>query len=72
MPYLTRDVEPLAYSPGEAAKALGMSRSGVYRLLEDGHLTARKSPGGGRTFILRAELERFLAECPTFGADADA
>lgn len=53
---------PLAYSPNEAAKAIGHSRTRVYELIASGQLRAKKD--GRRTVILHAELERYLAELP--------
>lgn len=54
----------LAYSVAGAARALGISRRQVYRLLRDGALRAVKS--GNRTLIPRRELVRYLRTCPAY------
>ena len=55
-------MERLAYSPAEAAEVIGISRAGVYNELAAGRLRARKL--GGRTLILAAELEDYVAALP--------
>jgi len=59
-----RNEEPktMAYSPEEAAKVIGLSKAGIYRLLRAGKLRCRKA--GHRTLILASELERYLNELP--------
>jgi excisionase family DNA binding protein len=53
-------VERLAYSPAEAAKVLGLSRSRLYQLLRDG--TIPSSHLGKRRFIRRQVLIDLLTE----------
>jgi excisionase family DNA binding protein len=53
-------VKRLAYSPEEAAEALGISRHLVYDLLRTGQLRSRKA--GNRRLIGLRQLEAFLAE----------
>jgi excisionase family DNA binding protein len=48
----------LAYSPSEAARVLGISRSKLYELITSGHVQVIKL--GSRTLILHSELARFL------------
>lgn len=52
-------VQPMAYSPADAAKAIGVSRSVIFGLLKLGHLPRRKI--GRRTLILRADLDQYVA-----------
>jgi excisionase family DNA binding protein len=54
------NVERLAYSPEEAAEALGISRHLVYDLLRTGQLRSRKA--GNRRLIGLRQIEAFLAE----------
>lgn len=49
---------PLAYSTKDAAAALGISRSGIYRLASRGLLTFKKI--SGRTVILREDMAQLL------------
>lgn len=58
----TSTVTKLAVGIPEAAKMIGLSRSGVYRLFDDGKLVARKS--GKRTLILVEDLETYLKSLP--------
>ena len=51
-------VERLAYSPAEAAEALGVTRQHIYHLIERGAIRAVKLGRSAR--IPRAELERLL------------
>lgn len=51
-----------AFSIPEAAKAAGISRTMLYRLIGDGSLHARKI--GRRTVILAADLAQFLNSLP--------
>lgn len=55
-------VDRLAYSPAEAAAAIGVSRATIYNLLHRGELTARKV--GRATRIARSELERYAGHTP--------
>ncbi len=52
-------VERLAYSPEEAAEALGISRHLIYDLLRTGQLRSRKA--GNRRLIGLQQIEAFLA-----------
>ncbi len=52
-------VERLAYSPEEAAEALGVSRHLVYNLLRTGQLRSRKA--GNRRLIGLSQIQAFLA-----------
>lgn len=52
------------YAPAEAAEFIGLSRSNVYRLMQEGTLKARKF--GSRTIILREDLTAFLSGLPPF------
>jgi 7-cyano-7-deazaguanine synthase len=56
----------LLLSVKEAAAALGISKSGVYRLLEAGELTRLKV--GSRTLFEQRELERYIATQRAAGA----
>jgi excisionase family DNA binding protein len=53
-------IERLAYRPGEAAVAIGISRRRIYDLMDDGSIPYRQV--GGVRLISRATLEDFLAE----------
>ena len=63
-------LEQLAYSPLEAAKASGQSRSKIFKDIREEKLRAVKS--GTRTLILRADLETYLREMPPVKAASDA
>ena len=52
----------IALTIQDAARLIGTSRSGIYRLANEGTLTPRKL--GGRTVILRADLDRLVADLP--------
>ena len=65
---LTEDPVRLAYSPSEAAAALGVSRATVYKLLEDG--TIPSCSIGRRRLIRREALEQFLVDLEGGGANA--
>lgn len=53
----------LAYSIPQAAAASAISRTQLYRIVRRGDLALRKS--GKRSFILAADLKRFLESLPT-------
>lgn len=55
-------ISPLCLSLTDAATTLGLSKSRLYELLGEGVLAARKI--GGKTVILTAELQRYVAELP--------
>lgn len=59
----TRSDLKIALTISEAAKATGISRSHIHKLLTEGSLTRRKV--GKRTLILREDLEAFLRSRPT-------
>lgn len=48
----------IAYRPLEAAEAVGVSRTEIYRWLRSGRLSARKH--GRSVLILREDLEKFV------------
>lgn len=52
----------LAYGIIDAARALGIGRSSIYRLIAGGQLEARAL--GGRTVIPAASLHAFVASLP--------
>ncbi len=52
----------LAYSPAEAAQALGIGRSTIFDLMKNGQL--RRVKIGAKTVIPRSSLEALLAESP--------
>jgi excisionase family DNA binding protein len=49
---------PIAYRIPDAAKLTGTSRSTIYRLIADKHITPCKVRG--RVLILREDLEAFM------------
>jgi excisionase family DNA binding protein len=49
---------PLMVPLTEAANAIGISRSSLYRLLDSGEIRTRQV--GGRRFITKTELRRFV------------
>jgi excisionase family DNA binding protein len=67
-PAISQDVAtivPLAYTPDDAARASGRSRTRIFKAIRDRELTARKD--GRATLIERAELARWLSGLPTIG-----
>jgi excisionase family DNA binding protein len=50
----------LAYSPGESAQALGVSRSTIYSMMRAG--TLRTVRAGARRLVPAAELNRLLGD----------
>ena len=52
----------LAVGVSEGAKMIGRSRSGMYRLFDEGKLVPRKS--GKRTLILVKDLEEYVNSLP--------
>lgn len=54
--------EKIAVSIPEAAKMLGLGRSSIYKLFEQGKLTKRKS--GTRALVLVSELKAFAESLP--------
>ncbi|HEY6697095.1 MAG TPA: helix-turn-helix domain-containing protein [Acidimicrobiales bacterium] len=63
MPIYVPD-DRLAVSVAEAARIIGVGRTRLYALLDDGTLPARKLDK--RTLILRADLEAFLTSLPEY------
>ncbi len=57
----------IAHTIPEAVAVSGVSRSAIYLALKTGELRARKR--GTRTLIEDAELRRFIANLPAFGAE---
>ena len=61
--------ETLILNMTQAAKALGVSRTTLYKLVESGRLPARKfatsEDAEPRTVILSEDLKTFLAELPS-------
>jgi excisionase family DNA binding protein len=55
-------IEPLALSPADAAKYLGLSKRTVSNLIIAGKLIARRH--GRRTLVETASLREFLASLP--------
>lgn len=55
-------MSPLAVSPPEAARMIGLSRSSLYLLFREGKVVPRKS--GKRTLVLVEDLQRYLSELP--------
>ena len=61
--------EGLILNVSQVAKALGVSRPTVYRLVESGALPAKRLSTGpdtaARTVVLSEDLKRFLSELPS-------
>ncbi|MCR6501537.1 excisionase family DNA-binding protein [Shinella sp. CPCC 101442] len=65
--YPENSIRAQAYSVKTACQRLGgISRSTLYRKIECGELAAKKL--GGRTVIMAAEVDRYLALLPALGA----
>jgi excisionase family DNA binding protein len=45
------EIERLAYTPAELARAAGLSRKAIYRAIEQGELRAARVCGGSRLLI---------------------
>jgi len=58
----------IAYTPAETCQALRIGRTKFYELLSDGQLKAVAL--GGRTLVLREELDRFVASLPPIALQA--
>jgi excisionase family DNA binding protein len=52
----------------EACRALRVSQRTLYNILKSGTLKAKKI--GRRTYILRSETMRFVADLPDYNSDA--
>lgn len=55
--------EPMAYTIREAVAVSGVSRTSIYRAIQDGDVVARKH--GRRTLILVDDLRNWLEKLPT-------
>jgi len=62
--------EPLALSPEDAAQYIGLSPGHVYHLLKVGLITARQTPGGGRTLVDGDSLRAYYATLPAYAPGA--
>ena len=60
-PKLVYELPPLRFEVAEAARLLRMSRAQLYNRMKEGLIMAQKD--GVRTYITRAELERYVAAC---------
>ena len=60
-PDLTTHLPNLRFEVSEAAQILRMSRALLYNRIHDGSLKPQKD--GARTYITRAELERYVQAC---------
>lgn len=56
--------DKLSLSIPEAVALTGLSRTTIYRAIGERRLVARKN--GGRTVILRCDLEAFLSALPAY------
>jgi excisionase family DNA binding protein len=63
-------IEPLALSPKDAAQYVGLSVPTIYRLLADGIVTARQTPGKGRTLIDGSSLRAYFATLSAYAPGA--
>lgn len=63
---MSPEQQPIAYSINDAAEAIGISRAGMYNLLADKKIAARKI--GARTIIPADELRRFVNSQPIYQA----
>jgi excisionase family DNA binding protein len=59
-----REFEPLSLSPRGAAAYAGYSLSTIYRLLNAGHITARRD--GARTLIDGASIRAYQKTLPAY------
>jgi excisionase family DNA binding protein len=55
------ELPSLRFEITEAAQILRMSRAQLYNRIHDGTLTPQKD--GARTYVTRAELERYVESC---------
>lgn len=58
---MTNPISPLRLEIPEAAEALRISRATLYKRIQAGDIAAQKD--GKRTFVTRAELERYVERC---------
>lgn len=59
---ISSTINPICYSPGRAAEALGIGKSTVFNLLARGEIKAKKL--GSRTLISASELARYVGTLP--------
>lgn len=60
----------IAYDIPAAVASTGISRTRLYKAIQEGTLTVRKS--GRRTLVEAAELRRFIANLPSVTGPASA
>lgn len=60
-PPTTTRLPALRFNISEAARILRISRAQIYNRINDGSL--RRQKDGARSFITRAELERYVQSC---------
>jgi hypothetical protein len=58
-------IVPLAYTPEDAARAVGRSRTRIFKALRDRELTGKKD--GRATLIETSELIRWVQNLPSIG-----
>jgi excisionase family DNA binding protein len=63
-------IEPLALSPEMAAAYVGLSERTIYTLLADKLITARQTPGKGRTLVDGDSLRAYYRSLPAYVAGA--
>jgi hypothetical protein len=61
---------PIAYTPEQAALAVGRSRSRIFKGIKEKELTARKD--GKATLLEVDELRRWVNSLPTIGRQPEA
>ena len=54
-------IKPVAFTVPDAVSYSGLSRSRLYKLMQDREIAALRV--GGRRMILRQELDSFIARC---------
>ena len=62
--------QPIAYSVGEVARLVGVSRSKIYELLRAGRLPSLRI--GDRRLVRRSAIEAFLASLESPADEADS
>ncbi len=60
----------LSYNIDEVQALTGVGRTRLYEAMKEGKLKARKF--GNKTMILKRDLEEFLDNLPTYGAEDKA
>jgi excisionase family DNA binding protein len=61
-------IEPIAYTPDQAVRHTGRSRSRIFKAIREGELLARKD--GRATLIEADELRRWIRSFPTVNGAA--